>query len=100
MLKIFTLSFFVKTSIFQIMTILDFSSESEDKQQIIPYNVYYDPNYVEDDVSPGLLSCLCFLCMTLGLFALFEYHYQIYYVNVNNNTNDSFLRNKTNNSLI
>ena len=82
------------------MTILDSSSESQDEQQIISYNVYYDPNYVEDDVSPGLLSCLYFLCITLGLFALFEYHYQIYYVNVNNNTNDSFLRNNTNNSLI
>ncbi len=100
MLKIFTLSFFVKTSIFQIMAILDSSCEREEEQQITSYNVYYEPNYVEDDVSPGLLSCLYFLWMTLGLFALFEYHYQLYYANVNNNVNDSFLRNNTNNSLI
>ena len=100
MLKIFTLSFFVKTSIFQIMSILDSSSESEDEQQITTYNDYYDSNSVEDDVSPGLLSFLYLLCMSLSLFALFEFHYRLYYVNVNNNTNDSFLRNNTNNSLI
>ena len=82
------------------MLIFDSSSRSEDEQQITTYNDYYDSNFVEDDVSPGLLSCLYFLWMTLGLFALFEYHYQLYYVNVNNNTNDSFLRNNTNDSLI
>ena len=82
------------------MSIFDSSSESEDEQQITTYNDYYDPNSIEDDVSPGLLSFLYLLCMSLGLFALFGYQYRLYYVNVNNNTNDSFLRNNTNNSLI
>ena len=82
------------------MSIFDSSSESEDEQQITAYNNYYNLNYVEDDVSPGLLSFLYFLWMSLGLFALFEYQYQLYYVNVNNNTNDSFFRNNTNDSLI
>ena len=82
------------------MSILDSSSESEDEQQITTYNDYYDSNSVEDDVSPRLLSFLYLLCMSLGLFALFEFHYRLYYVNVNNNTNDSFLRNNTNNLLI
>ena len=72
------------------MSIFDSSSRSEDEQQITTYNDYYDSNFVEDDVSSGLLSCLYFLWMTLGLFVLFEFHYQLYYVNVNNNTNDSF----------
>ena len=82
------------------MSILDSSSESEDEQQITTYNDYYDSNSVEDDVLPGLLSFLYLLCMSLGLFALFEFHYRLYYVNVNNDANDSFLRNNTNNSLI
>ena len=83
------------------MSIFDSSSESEEEQQITAYNNYYNSNFVvEDHVSPGLLSFLYLLCMSLGLFALFEYHYRLYYVNVNNNTNDSFLRNNTNDSLI
>ena len=82
------------------MSIFDSSSESEDEQQITAYNNYYNSHFVEDAVSPGLLSFLYLLCMSLGLFALFEYQYQLYYVNVNNNTNDSFLRNNTNDSLI
>ena len=82
------------------MSIFDSSSESEDEQQITAYNNYYNSNFVEDDVSPGLLSFLYLLCMSLGLFAFFEYQYRLYYVNVNNNTNDSFLRNNTNDSLI
>ena len=82
------------------MSIFDSSSESKEEQIIIAYNNDYNSNFVEDDVSPGLLSLLYFLCMSFGLFALFEYQYRLYYVNVNNNTNDSFLRNNTNHSLI
>ena len=83
------------------MSIFDSSSESEDEQQIDARNNYYhNPNFVEDNVSPGLLSFLYLLLMSLGLFALFEYQYQLYYVNVNNNTDDAFLRHNTNDSLI
>ena len=82
------------------MSIFDLSSESEDEQQVTAYNNYYNSHFVEDVVSPGLLSFLYLLCMSLALFALFEYQYQLYYVNINNNTNDSFLRNNTNDSLI
>ena len=82
------------------MSIFDSSFESEDEQQITAYNNYYNSNFLEDDVSPGLLSFFYLLCMSLSLFALFEYQYQLYYVNVNNNTNDSFLRNNTKDSLI
>ena len=77
------------------MSIFDSSSESEDEQEITTHN-----NFVEEDVSSGLMSCLYLLWMSLGLFVLFEYHYQLYYVNVNNNTNDSFFRQNTNDSLI
>ena len=62
------------------MSIFDSSSESENEQQITAYNNYYNSNFVEEDVSPGLLSFLYLLCMSLGLFALFEYQYQLYYV--------------------
>ena len=83
------------------MSIFDSSSESEDEQQITVHNNYYhNSHFVEDDVSPGLLSFLYLLLMSLGLFALFEYQYQLYYVNANNNTDDSFLRHNTNDSLI
>ena len=83
------------------MSIFDSSSESEDEQQINAHNNYYhNPHFVEDNVSPGLLSFLYLLLMSLGLFALFEYQYQLYYVNVNNNTDDAFLRHNTNDSLI
>ena len=82
------------------MSIFESWSESEDEQQITAYNNYNNSHFVEDAVSPGLLSFLYLLCMSLGLFALFEYQYQLYYVNVNNNTNDSFLQNNTNDSLI
>ena len=83
------------------MSIFDLSSESEDEQQINAHNNYYFvEDFVENNVSPGLLSFLYLLCMSLGLFALFEYQYQLYYVNVNNNTDDAFLRNNTNDSLI
>ena len=83
------------------MSIFDSPSESGDEQQITAYNnFYYNSHFVEDDVSPGLLSFLYLLLMSIGLFALFEYQYQLYYVNANNNTNDSFLRNNTNDSLI
>ena len=82
------------------MSIFDSSSESEDEQQITTYNNYYNSHFVKDDVSPRLLSFLYFLLMSFGLFALFEYQYQLYYVNVNNNTDDSFLRNNTKDSLI
>ena len=84
------------------MSIFDSPSESEDEQQIAVHkNYYYNSHFVEDDVSSGLLSFLCLLLMSLGLFALFEYQYQLYYVNVNNNTDDSFLRyHNTNDSLI
>ena len=84
------------------MSIFDSSSESEDEQQITAYNNYYNSHFVENNVSPGLLSFLYFLLMSFGLFVLFEYQYQyqLYYVNVNNNTDDSFLRNNTNDSLI
>ena len=83
------------------MSIFDSSSESEDEQQINAHNNYYFvKDFVEDNVSPGLLSFLYLLCMSLGLFALFEYQYQLYYVNVNNNTDDAFLQNNTNDSLI
>ena len=82
------------------MSIFDSSSESEDEQQITAYNNYYNSHFVEDNVSPGLLSFLYFLLMSFGLFVLFEYQCQLYYVNVNNNTDDSFLRSNTNDSLI
>ena len=82
------------------MSIFDSPSESEDEQQITAYNNYYNSHLVEDDVLPGLLSFLYLLLMSFGLFALFEYQYQLYYVNDNNNTDDSFLRNNTNDSLI
>ena len=83
------------------MSIFDSPSESEDDQPITAHNnYYYGSHFVEDDISPGLLSFLYLLLMSLGLFALFEYQYQLYYVNVNNNTDDSFLRHNTNDSLI
>ena len=83
------------------MSIFDLPSESEDEQQITPHNYYYyNSHFVEDDVSPGLLSLLYLLFMSLGLFALFEYEYQLYYVNVNNNTNDCFPRHNINDLLI
>ena len=87
--------FLLKHQYFKIMSIFDSSSESEDEQEITAHN-----NFVDDNVSPGLLSFLYLLWMSLGLFALFEYQYQLYYVNVNNNTNDSFFRHNTNDSLI
>ena len=77
------------------MSIFNSSSESENEQEITAHN-----NFVEEDVTPGLMSCLYILWMLLGLFVLFEYHYQLYYVNVNNNTNNSFFRQNTNDSLI
>ena len=83
------------------MSIFDSSSESKDEQQITVHNnYYYNSHFVEDDVSPGLLSFLYLLLKSLGLFALFEYQYQLYYVNVNNNTDDFFLHHNTNDSLI
>ena len=83
------------------MSIFDSSSESEDEQQITAHdNYYYNSHLVEDDVSPGLLSFLYLLLMSLGLFALFEHEYQLYYVNTNNNINDSFFRHNINDSLI
>ena len=83
------------------MSIFDSSSESEDEEQITVHNNdYYNSHFVEDNISPGLFSFLYLLLMSLGLFALFEYQYQLYYVNVNNNTDDSFLRHHTNDSLI
>ena len=83
------------------MSIFDSPSENKDDQQITTHNnYYYNSHFVEDDVSPGLLSFLYLILMSLGIFALFEYQYQLYYVNVNNNTDDSFLRHNTNDSLI
>ena len=83
------------------MSIFDSPPESEDEQQITVHNnYYYNSLLVEDDVSPELLSFLYLFLMSLGLFALFEYEYQLYYVNVHNITDDSFLRHNTNDSLI
>ncbi len=83
-----------------MMSIFDSPSESENEQQIIAHDYYYNSHLVEDNVSAGLLSFLYLLLMSLSLFTLFEHEYQLYYVNTNNNTNDSFLRHNTNNSLI
>ena len=76
-----------------MMSIFDSPRGNKNEQQITAHNYSY---LVEDDVSAGLLSFL----MSLGLFALFEHEYQLYYVNTNNNTNDSFLRHNTNDLLI
>ena len=71
------------------------------EQQITAHdNNYYNSHLVEDDVLPGLLSFLYLLLMSLGLFALFAHEYELYFVNVNSNTNDSFLRHNINDSLI
>ena len=78
------------------MPIFDSPSESEDDQQITTHNNYH----YNFDVSPGLLSFLYLILMLLGIFGLFEYQYQLYHVNANNNTDDSFLHHNTNDSLI
>ena len=83
-----------------MMSIFDSPPENENEQQITAHDFYYNSHLVEDNVSAGLLSFLYLLLMLLGLFALFEHEYQLYYVNTNNNTNDSFLRHNTNDSLI
>ena len=82
------------------MSIFDSSPENENKQQITAHDYYCNSYLVEDNVSAGLLSFLYLLLMSLGLFALFEHEYQLYYVNTNNNTNDSFLRHNSNDPLI
>ena len=82
------------------MSIFDSPSESKDDQQITIHNNYYNSHFVEDNISSRLLSFLYLLLMSLGLFALFEYQYQLYYVNVNNNTDDSFFCHNRNDSLI
>ena len=84
-----------------MMSIFDSPSESEDEQQITAHdNYYYNSHLVKNNVSPWLLIFLYLLLMSLGLYALFEHEYQLYYVNANNNTNDSLLLHNINDSLI
>ena len=56
-----------------MMSIFDSPSESENEHQITAQDYYYNSHLVEDNVSPGLLSFLYLLLMSLGLFALFEH---------------------------
>ena len=85
-----------------MMSIFDSQSESENEQQITANDYYYNSHLVEDNISAGLLSFLFLILMSLGLFALFEHEYQLYYVNigsseseVNFSTSDSSISSDT-----
>ena len=83
------------------MSIFDSPTESEDEQQITTHDdYYYNTHLVIDNVSPWVLIFLYFLLMSLALYALFDHQYQLYNINVNNKTENSFNRHNISDSLI